>query len=73
MPEPIGIAAIDQQMSGAAKVPAEKRKPPERLLRDDAQLKRQRRENHRDVVDALVIRDEDVSLARLHALETAAR
>ena len=68
---PIWIAAIDQQMPGAAQVPTEKRELPERFLRDDAQLKRQRRENHRDVVDALVIRDEHVGFAALDAVETS--
>ena len=69
MPDRSGLTAIDEQMTRADQMPAEKRKAAERLLRDDAQLKRQRREDDRDVVDALVIRDEYVRLARLHPLE----
>ena len=46
-----------------AQVPAEEREPAERLLGDDAQLKRQRPEQDRDVVDALVVADEDVGAA----------
>ena len=61
----IGIAPIDQQVARPAKMPAEKRKLPERLLGDDAKLERQRREDDRDVVDALMIRDENVGPARL--------
>ena len=45
--------------------------PAERLLRDDAQLQRQRREHDRDVVDALVIRGEHVAARRIEALEPA--
>ena len=44
---------------------------PERLLGDDAQLKRQRPEEDRNVVDALVVGDEDVGAARLEPLEPA--
>ena len=44
-------------------------KPRQRLLGDDPQLVRQRREDHRRVVDALVIRHEDVGRARRDALE----
>ena len=44
-------------------------KPGERLLRDDPQLIRQRREEHRRVVDALVIRHEHVGRAGRDALE----
>ena len=58
-----GIRAIDEQVPGPLQVPAEKRNPPERLLRDDPQLQRQRREHDRDVVDALVIRGERRSCA----------
>jgi hypothetical protein len=51
----VGMPPIDQHVSRAPEVPAEKRDAPERLLRDDPQLKRQRPEEDRDVVDALVI------------------
>ena len=60
MPAP-GFLPIDEQVTGPPQVPAEKRNPPERLLRHDPQLQRQRREHDRDVVDALVIRREHVA------------
>ena len=41
----------------------------ERFLRDDPQLERQRREQDRDVVDALVVGGEDVAARRIEALE----
>ena len=63
MPARSGLAAIDQHVAGALQVRAEHRKAAERFLRDDAQLKRDRPEQHRDVVDALVVRDEHVGLA----------
>src|SRR5206468_7462909 len=50
-------------------VPAEYRKARERFLRDDPELKRQRAEDDRCVVMALVIGDEDVGGAGRHALE----
>ena len=50
-------------------MPSEKRKAPERFLRDDAQLERHRREDDGDVVDALMVRDEHVGLAAPHPLE----
>src|SRR5438309_11259443 len=69
----IGIPAIDEQVAAAFEVPAEHRKPRERFLRDDPQLVRQRREDDGDVVDALVVRDEDVGPARLDAFESLDR
>ena len=65
----IGMPAIDEQMAAAPQMPAEHRKPRQRLLGDDPQLIRQRREDHRRVVDALVVRDEDVGRARRDPLE----
>src|SRR5262249_20790556 len=56
----IGMAPVDQHVTSAPQMPAEKRKVAERLLRDDAKLKRQRPEQDRNAVDALMIRDEDV-------------
>ena len=55
----------------APQVPAEERKPAERLLGDDAQLQRKRGEHHRDVVDALVIRREHVAAIPVQLLEAA--
>ena len=69
MPLRSGRRAIDQHVPGAAQVPAEERKAAERVLGDDAQLERQRAEDHRDVVDALVIGDEHVGRARRQPLE----
>ena len=55
-PRSVGIAAIDEQMTGLDQMPAEKGKPAVLSLRGDPQSKiRQRREDHRDVVDALMI------------------
>src|SRR5688572_12689052 len=68
-PRPVRTAAIDQHVPRAPQVPAEKRKVPERLLGDDPELKRQRPEQDRDVVDALVIGDEDVGAIAREPLE----
>jgi hypothetical protein len=54
-PRSIGTTAIDEHVPGAAKVPAQERDVPERFLRDDPQLIRQRPEQDGNVVDALVI------------------
>ena len=64
-----GVAPIDEQMAGAHEVPTEKRKAAERFLRDDAQLKRQRGKDDRDVVNALMIGNENVGLTRRDAIE----
>ena len=66
----VGTLTIDEQVSAAAQVPSEDGKPRQRFLGNDPQLVRQRREDHRRVVDALVIRDEDVGLARRDAIES---
>jgi hypothetical protein len=63
------MPAIDEQMPAALEMPAEHRKARERCLCDDPELKRQRAEDHRRVVMALVIGDEDVGGAGRHALE----
>src|SRR6476620_7797535 len=56
-------------MSAAPEVPAENRKPRQRLFRDDPQLIGQRGKDDRDVVDALVIGNEDVGTAGLNPFE----
>src|SRR5207342_900016 len=61
--------AIDQQMPGALKVPSEERNAAERLFRNDPQLKRQRREDDGDVVDALVVRRDDIAARGIDVLE----
>src|SRR5262249_10179035 len=61
---------VHQHVAGAPQVPAEERELPERLLRDDAELKGKRGEHHRYVVDALMIRDEHVGSSRLESLKT---
>ena len=61
------VPAVDEQMTGPLEMPAEKREPPERLLGDDPQLQRQRREQDRDVVDALMVRGEHVAACRARA------
>ena len=66
----IGILAVDEEMLAAFQMPAEHRKFRQRLLRDDPQLVRQRREDDRRVVVALMVRDEDVVRAGLQTLET---
>ena len=43
----------------------------ERRLRDDAQLQRQRREQDRNVVDALMVRGEHIAAPGIEPLETA--
>src|SRR5215471_10560987 len=58
------MTAIDEQMSPAPQVPAENGKSRQRFLRDDPELKRQRPEQNRSVVDALMVRDENVGRAR---------
>ena len=65
----IGMLSVDEQVAAALQVPAEHGKPRERFLRDDPELIRQRREDHRRVVDALVVRHEDVRRAGREALE----
>jgi hypothetical protein len=57
--------AVHEQVPGPAQVPPQKRESAERGFRDDAQLPRHRREYDRDVVDALVIRREDVAAVRV--------
>src|ERR1700733_8851211 len=64
---------IDEEMPAALQMPAKHGKLRQRLLRDDPQLIRERRENDRRVVDALMIRDEDVGRARDDALEALER
>src|SRR5689334_14969602 len=64
------MAAIDEHVPGAAQMPAKEGNAAERFLRDDAQLIRQRPEENRNVVDALMIRDEDVGLPRLEAAQS---
>jgi len=65
----VGVLAIDEQMPAAAKVPSKHREPRQRCLRDDPQLVRQRREDDRNVINALVIRDEHVRRAGSDSLE----
>src|ERR1043166_6552784 len=65
----IRMRAIDEQMTAAAQVPAEHGKARERLLGDDAKLVRQRREHDGRVVNALMVRYEDVCPAGNDALE----
>ena len=67
------MPAIDEHVSRAPQVPAEEREVAERFLRDDSQLIRQRPEQDRNVVDALVIGDEDIRPARLEPLEPVDR
>ena len=50
-------------MTRPPQVPSQKRKMPQRLLRDDTELIRQRPEENWDVVDALVVRDEHIRTA----------
>ena len=64
-----GIRAIHEHVSGAQQVPPHERNPAERFLCDDAELERQRGEDDRDIVDALVIGREDVAPGRIEALE----
>src|ERR1051325_1055017 len=66
----IRMRAIDEHVSCALEMRTQHWKAAERFLRDDAQLKRNIPEQARDVVDALVIRDEDVGLAGYDAIET---
>ena len=63
MPARSGCRRSTNRCPPAPQVPAEHRKPRQRLLGDDPQLVRQRREDHRRVVDALMIRDEHVGRA----------
>ena len=65
----IGIPAIDEQVLAAPQMPPEHGKLRQRLLGDDPQLVRQRPEDDRRVVDALVVRHEHVVRARLDAVE----
>src|SRR4029434_6225044 len=65
----IGPPAIHEHVSGSTQVPAEKRKAAERFLGDDPQLIRQRPEQDRNVVDALMIRDEYVRSVAVEAIE----
>ena len=69
MPARSGCFRSTNRWPPALQVPAEHRKARQRCLRDDPQLVRQRREDHRRVVDALVIGHEDVGAARRDALE----
>src|SRR5262245_60906718 len=64
------MATIDKQMTSAFQMPAEYREFRQRFLGDDAELKRQRPEQHRCVVDALMIRYEDVGRSWRHTLKT---
>ena len=70
---PIRIASIDEQMPGPLEVPSKKGISAKRRLGDDSELERKRREQNRDVVDALMIRHEHVGLARRDALEPSHR
>src|SRR5215813_2464288 len=54
------MTAIDEQMSPAPQVPAENGKSRQRFLRDNPELKRQRPEQNRSVVNTLMVRDENV-------------
>ena len=63
--------SIDEQMSRPPQMPSEERDSAERVLRDDPQLIGERAEEDRDVVDALMIRGEDVAARRIEALEAA--
>jgi hypothetical protein len=65
-----GMLPIDQHVAGAGEVPAEEREPAERRLGHDAELIRQRPEQDRDVVDALVVRGEEVARARIQPLQS---
>src|SRR5687768_4263583 len=64
------MRAIDEHVPAAAKVPAQERNSSERVLRDDPKLIRQRPEEHGDVVDALMVRDEHVGPAGREPLES---
>src|SRR4029453_9097193 len=64
------ILAIDEQMSRPLEMPAEKRDTTQRFLRHDSQLQRQRREENRDVVDALMVRRADLAALATEVLET---
>ena len=60
---------LDEEMPAALQMPPEHREARQRVLGDDAQLMRQRRENHRRVENTLMIRDEYVGGARRYPLE----
>src|SRR5438128_7343431 len=64
------MAAIDEDVTRSSKMPAEKRKAAERLLRDDSNLVRQRPEHDRNVVNALMVGDEDVRAIRIQPFES---
>src|SRR5712691_8565044 len=66
----IGMTAIDEQVAATAEMPPEHRESRQRRLRDDPQLIRQRGEEDRRIVDALVIGDEHVRGARRNPFET---
>ena len=66
-----GVLAIDQDVAGARQVPAEERKAAQRGLGQDPQLEVERPEQHRDVVDALVVGGEHVAGAARQPIEPA--
>ena len=67
------ILTRDEHVPGPREVPAEERESAQRILGEDAQLERQVPEQHRNVVDALMIRDEQGTLVARHALDAARR
>ena len=66
---PTGPRPIDEQMPRVAQVPAQHRKGAERRLGENAKLEGNRRDQDREVVDALMVRHEHVRAAGRH--ETA--
>src|SRR5690348_6203203 len=64
------MTAIDKQMAAALQMPAEHGKFRQRFFRDDPKLKRQRPEQNRRVVDALMVRHEHVRSAGRYPFET---
>ena len=64
------MLAIDEQMSAALQMPAEDGELRDRFLGDNPQLKRQRAEDDRRVVMALVIGHKDMRRARRQPIET---